>query len=347
MFSLAFFRNVLNGQRLAEVNDVFAEVAEKGGFYSEELIERVAEEGTLSKINAIPDDMKRVFVTAHDISPEWHTRMQGAFQKHCDSSISKTINLPHDADREDVREVYEMAWRLNCKGVTIYRDGCRDAQPMALKSSEKKKEEKAPAAPVVVAPRTPKDFKPRRPAATPSILSAVRIRQRTPFGHMHVTISIDPQHSRELEVFAQLGKAGDVAMSDLEAISRMVSLYLRMGGTLEQIVDQLEGIGSHMSIPTRDGRVMSLADGLAKTLQRYISARKSFGLTAILTGQVDFDNIPGLKEAGAENNANAPVAPNQNDAQMDAFKVRCPECNGVLTFSEGCVKCLSCGYSQC
>jgi len=351
MFSLAFFRNVLNGQRLAEVNEVFADAAKEGEFYSDELIEKVAEEGTLAHIDGIPQEVKNVYVTAHDITPEWHTRMQAAFQKHCDSSISKTINLPRKATRDDVRKVYEMAWELNCKGVTIYRDGCREAQPMAL-SSKKKEEQPAAAAPAKK--RQPAEFKPRKPIRTPSILSAVRIRQRSPFGHMHVTISIDPAHNRELEVFAQLGKAGDVAMSDLEAISRMVSLFLRMGGTLEQIIDQLEGIGSHMSIPTRDGRVMSLADGLGKTLRRYVEARKAYGITAILTGKVDFDKLPSLKESGdtlsvtpAAGIAPAPSASPNNGGNMDVFKIKCPECDGNLSFSEGCVKCYSCGYSQC
>lgn len=343
LFSLAFFRNVLNGERLAEVNDVFSDKIKASNLYSEEMIEKIAIEGTIADIDILPEDVRKVFVTSHDITPEWHTRMQSAFQKHCDSSISKTINMPHDAKPEEVAIIYKMAWELNCKGVTIYRDGCRNAQPMSLKDSGKKNDDDIK---TLSTKRNPEDFIKRKPMRTPDILSAVRIRQSTAFGHMHVTITIAPQFDREMEVFAQLGKAGDVAMSDLEAISRLVSLYLRLGGTLEQIIDQLEGIGSNMSIPTKDGRVMSLADGLGKALGRYVKARDNYGMTAILTGGVDFDKIP--SDNNARGNVVKTAAQNgSNGAILDAFKVKCPECDGVLIFSEGCVKCNSCGYSQC
>jgi ribonucleoside-diphosphate reductase alpha chain len=342
LFSLAFFRHVLNGKKLAEVNPIFEKAAREAEVYSPELIEKIAQEGTLAHLESIPEDLKRVFVCSHDIAPIWHVRMQGAFQKHCDSSISKTINLPHTASREEVSDIYRLAWELDCKGVTVYRDGCRHFQPMALDNVKKDEELKA-AAPVK---RSPKDWVPRRPMRTPTILSAVRLRQNTPFGHMHVTISLDPKFDREMEIFAQLGKAGDVAMSDLEAISRLTSLYLRLGGSVTQIIDQLEGIGSHMSIATRDGKVMSLADGLGKILRRYQEAKNQFGIKAILTGEVDFDKLPSLRESAQSAVATSAVN-SPKDTMMDAFKVKCPECQGTLSFSEGCVKCYSCGYSQC
>jgi ribonucleoside-diphosphate reductase alpha chain len=346
MFSLAFFRNVLDGQRLTEVNHIFEKTAREGEFYSKELVEGLAEKGSLSHIDGVPEDIKRIYVCSHDIAPDWHVRMQAAFQKHCDSSISKTINLPREANRTEVENIYKKAWKLKCKGVTVYRDGCRDSQPMALSGSNKK----AADAPKIK--REPSEWVVRKPIKTPSILSAVRIRQNTPFGHMHVTISLDPKTSRDLEVFAQLGKAGDVAMSDLEAISRLISLYLRLGGSLPQIIDQLEGIGSHMSIPTRDGRIMSLADALGKTLRKYINAKNAFGVNAILCGDVDFDALPGLKEVDANSEPQVAfpkiTAGIKNENMMQAFKVKCPECNdGVLSFSEGCVKCPMCGYSRC
>ncbi len=361
LFSLAFLRNVLNGEQLIEVNDIFKQIAVESGFYSEDLMKKIAETGTLHGIEDIPETIRDVFVCSHDISPDWHVKMQGAFQKHCDSSISKTINLPADATEEDVEKVYSQAWRANCKGITVYRDGCRNAQPMALKKEKEEKKEDVSAE----AQLNVNHHQKLTPIHTPSILSAVRIRQNTPFGHMHVTLSVDPKEERELEVFAQLGKAGDVTASDLEAISRLISLYLRIGGSLEQIINQLDGIGSHLSIPTKDGRVMSLADGLGKTLLRYNEAKKMYGLKAILMGEVDFDKLPSLKEI----NSGASAAPagipsipglavavgniakssaNKKDSAMDAFKVKCPECEGgVLTFSEGCVKCMSCGYSKC
>ncbi|MBE7462104.1 MAG: vitamin B12-dependent ribonucleotide reductase [Planctomycetes bacterium] len=366
LFSLAFFRNVLNGQRLVEANPIFQEAAKARGFYSDELMDKLATVGTLHHIDGVPEDVKHTFVCAHDITPEWHVRMQAAFQKHCDSSISKTTNFPESATEDEVRTIYDLAFDLGCKGVTVYRDGCRKNQPMALKNSGKKKEE-APAAAVVAAPAALAPS-PMRPMKTPAILSGVRIRQNTPFGHMHVTITVDPKSGRELEVFAQLGKAGDVAMSDLEAICRMVSLFLRAGGSIEQVMDQLEGIGSHLSIPTRDGRVMSLGDALGKTIRKYWMSKKEFGLKAILLGEVDFDGVAngnGNGHANASAQAAAVtaatlLAPTSTTVSIDAtiktaadkllenYKLKCPECgNGTLSFMEGCVKCPSCGFSQC
>jgi len=344
MFSLAFFRNVLDGQRLVEINPVFEEIAKSRGFYSQGLLEKIAEEGTLAKIAEIPEELRRVFVCSHDITPEWHIRMQAAFQKHCDSSISKTINLPHDATPEDVEKIYLRAWELKCKGVTVYRDGCRENQPMALSKSdsalpsETKKE------------RDPSEYKVRKPMKTPPMLPAIRMRQTTPFGHMHIAVTVEPVSGREMEIFAQLGKAGDVVSSDLEAISRMVSLYLRIGGSLEDVIDQLEGIGSHMVIPSKDGKVISLADALGKSLHRYNLAKLTYGLNDILTGKINFEELPALKDLEPQETISEaePAKPLIEIASStNLYKQKCPECNGILSFSEGCVKCPECGYSKC
>jgi len=344
MFSLAFFRNVLDGQKLVEINPIFEELAKEHGFHSKELLEKIAENGTISDIEEIPEDIRKVFVCAHDIAPEWHVKMQAAFQKNCDSSISKTINLPHDATAEDVEKIYMQAWDLKCKGVTVYRDGCRENQPMALG-----KEEEA----VVKGPRTPTEFKVRKPIKTPPMIPAVRMRQTTPFGHMHIAVTVEPVTGREMEIFAQLGKAGDVVSSDLEAISRMVSLYLRIGGSLEDIIEQLEGIGSHMVIPSKDGKVISLADALGKSLHRYHLAKQTYGLSDILTGKINFDELPALKDfenteivtAEAQKPPAKPLIDPVPNANL--YKAKCPECGGILSFSEGCTKCPECGYSKC
>ncbi len=329
MFSLAFIRNVLRGQKqgetpLVEVNQIFREVAQERGYYSDELMERLAHEGTLHHIDEIDDETKRVFVCAHDITPEWHMRMQAAYQAHCDSSISKTINFPNASSRDDVEQIYWLAFDLRCKGVTVYRDGCRQFQPMALKDSDKKhatqteaapvakaeapttnghnghnganghnaKVERKPAQPVAMPAPVAASSSPRlEPRDLPEIVSGLRIRQMTPFGNMHVKITVDPRADRELEVFAQLGKGGDVATSDLEAICRMISLWLRAGGSLRHVIKQLEGIGSSLQIPTRTGRIMSLGDGLASALKKYVRARERFGLRALLLGEVDLAEL--------------------------------------------------------
>jgi ribonucleoside-diphosphate reductase alpha chain len=355
MFSLAFIRQVMKDPSgkptvMREVNYVFEDTAKKRGFWSDALVDEVLEKGSLRAVDhGVPEEVKRVFVCARDITPEWHMRMQAAFQRHCDSSISKTINFPHEATAEDVRRIYELAIDLDVKGVTVYRDGCRDSQPMALTGSTKRKEiEPAPSAPAhVPAELADTSFLPQVkldpvPVRLPEIMPSLRIRQMTPFGNMHVKISVDPQQNKEREVFAQLGKGGDVANSDLEAICRLLSLWLRANGSLELAMKQLEGIGSSLSVPTRDGRIMSLGDGLAKALQRYLDVKKQHGLEALLLGRANFDTaVPGSNGNG--NGASATKQPRN----VGAYKIHCPACDGELAFMEGCAKCHGCGFSQC
>src|SRR5258706_5427269 len=197
------------------------------------MIDDIVEKGTLQHRGEVPEDVRRVFVTAHDITPFWHMKMQSAFQRHCDSSISKTINFPHDSTAEDVRQIFELAIDEDVKGVTVYRDGCRDLQPMALKNSNHDKAEgnpadqpaataaagAAPASAVEVGMRTTTNAAGQEelnPVKLPEIMSCLRIRQMTPFGNMHVKVTVDPISCRDREVFAQLGKGGDAANSDLE-----------------------------------------------------------------------------------------------------------------------------------
>lgn len=403
MFSLAFQRQVMKDAEgkptvLREVNEVFEKVARSAGYFSEELISKILEEGTLAHVPSVPDAHKKLFVTAHDIAPKWHMRMQNAFQEHCDASISKTINFPRDASVDDVRQIYDMAIDLGVKGVTVYRDGCREMQPMALKDAERPAggaaseaagagyAHPAPVADVVLGSdvlgsdaaeadaselaeaaaleltaarsiagstaesiaepsieplyHTPVGEGARgadlAPVKLPEIMPSLRIRQMTPFGNMHVKVSVDPHSGREREVFAQLGKGGDVANSDLEAICRILSLWLRSNGSLETAVGQLSGIGSSLSVPTKDGRIMSLADGLATALLRYKRAKDAHGLEALLLGRVD----PASLEM------DAPVERRRQPVSRQ-YKVKCPSCEGHLSFEEGCEKCHSCGFSKC
>jgi ribonucleoside-diphosphate reductase alpha chain len=320
MFSLAFIRNVLRGQKegarpLVEVNETFRAVAKARGFLSDDLLERIAREGTLAHIEEIPEDVRRVFVCAHDITPEWHMRMQAAFQAHCDSSISKTINFPEAATPEDVETIYTLAYDLRCKGVTVYRNNCRAFQPMALKKDEPASASpsdpaqgsaapastaEAPAAPTVVEKIVEKVVKREKivyrdrviePLDLPAIVSGLRIRQMTPFGNMHVKLTVDPRTGRELEIFAQLGKGGDVATADLEGMCRIGSLWLRSGGSLKHLIKQWEGIGSSMQIRTKVGHIVSLPDGLACALKKYLRAKERFGIKALLLGEVDPSEI--------------------------------------------------------
>ncbi|MEK6676039.1 MAG: hypothetical protein AABZ47_10355, partial [Planctomycetota bacterium] len=287
LYSLAFFRNVLRGQKegetpLIEINPVFDAVARQRGFLSEGLMERVATDGTLAHCKEAPADVRRLFVCAHDVSPRWHMLHQAAFQRHCDASISKTINFAENAAVEDVDAIYRMAYELKCKGVTVYRNGSRKHQPMALKGSDRVHAQKTTES-------VPEDTKPQplQPAVLPELCPGIRVRQLTPFGNMHINITVDPKTDRELEVFAQLGKGGDLANSDLEAICRMISLWLRSGGSLEHVVRQLHSIGSSLQVHTKEGKIMSLGDGLARALRKYMQAKAEIGLRSLLLGNCD------------------------------------------------------------
>ena len=347
MFSLAFNRQVMKDNEgkptiMREVNYVFEEKAKEAGCFSDEMVDTIIEEGTVAHMDEIPDEMKSVFVTAHDITPYWHMKMQAAFQRHCDASISKTINFPNSATPEDVREIYEMAIDEGVKGVTVYRDGCREMQPMALKDSGKETEKtEEPTATEMTTEVTATGTQVLAPEKLPEIMPSVRIRQSTPFGNMHVQVSFDPSNGAPREVFAQLGKGGDVANSDLEAICRMLSLWLRSNGSLEMAMDQLNGIGSSLSVPTKDGRIMSLADGLACALQKYIDSRANFGHE----GAMDWSGETTTKtEATPQSGGGGSTSAPRNVAN---YKIKCPQCSAKLAFEEGCVKCYSCGFSQC
>ncbi|MGB0954092.1 MAG: adenosylcobalamin-dependent ribonucleoside-diphosphate reductase [Planctomycetota bacterium] len=340
LFSLAFQRQVMKNADgvpvvMKEVNADFRTALEKAGCDAaqiEQVIDIALADGTIENTD-LPSELREVFVTAHDVQPREHILMQAAWQSSIDNAVSKTINLPHDSDESDVRTAYLLAWREGCKGVTVYRDGCREMQPMALKEKEA----------AAAAPAAHENIK---PVKLPEIMPSLRVRQLTPFGNMHVKISVDPKTEREMEVFAQLGKGGDVANSDLEAVCRMISLFLRCGGELNMALKQLEGIGSSLTVPSRDGRIMSLADGLAKSLKRYMDAKEHFGLRAILLGEVDPDQLHHGSSAAApvSNGTGSRVGTGTGGA----FKIKCPSCEANnLIFEEGCCKCPGCGYSQC
>ena len=271
LFALSYTRNILDGAQLIEVNPYFEEVAKREGFYSEELMGQLASGVKLHDVDGVPGQIKRFFVTAHDISPEWHVRMQAAFQKETDNAVSKTVNFPKKATREDITKVYMMAYELGLKGITIYRDGSREGQVL---TTGKKEEIEG----IGRAPR-------KRPEETEGRTKRVN----TGCGHMYITVNFDERGI--CEVFSTLGKAGGCATAQLEATCRLISLALRSGLDVASIVKQLRGIRCP-SIAWEEGKaVLSCADAIASVLERHISGEENkpkpedYGLAKNLAGQ--------------------------------------------------------------
>jgi ribonucleoside-diphosphate reductase alpha chain len=261
-FSLAFHRQILDGESLLEVHPEFRRVAEARGFHSEDLVRKIAAAGTVRDLPAVPERWRRIFVSARDVSPEAHLRMQAAFQRHTDNAVSKTVNFAQAATVEDVRRVYELAVELGVKGVTVYRDGCRAGQPMALASPEQI------AAPAADAPPRPA----KRPV--PDEAPGVRYRIPTNLGDAYVTITEDTQGPRE--VFTNLGKSGSDIQALSEALSRVISTSLGFGVPLEAIAKQLLNITSQ-PVFHKDGVVKSLPDGIGQAMLRHLTRGQDRG----------------------------------------------------------------------
>jgi ribonucleoside-diphosphate reductase alpha chain len=252
IFAVSYKRQVLDNDILLEVHPQFEKIARQEGFYSETLIEKIAEHGTIQDIPEIPDHVRRLFITAHDISPEDHIRMQAVFQKHTDNAVSKTVNFPQAATVEDVRMVYELAYVSDCKGVTIYRDGSRERQVL---STVKKHEDY----------RAQKDVRER-----PMTLKGWTYRMQTGCGPLYVTINED--ESGLFELFTTMGKAGGCAASQSEAIGRMVSLAWRSGVQPQQVIKQLLDISCHSPSGFGESKILSCADAVAKAIQLHMSS---------------------------------------------------------------------------
>ncbi len=368
-FSLVYVKRVMDDDRLLYVNPRFFDAAQSGGFYSKELMEELAAGKKLTEIDSIPEDVKDVFTTAHDISPEWHIRMQAAFQENCENAVSKTINFPHDATVDNVKDAYLLAWKLRCKGITIYRDGSRDVQVMNVgnklakanetetsqvseskdqdTSSEKtavtseiKENTPAPAQPFQELRSTKLYSKPRK---RPSMTRGYTQHILTGEGSLYVTINEDDQGL--CEVFASIGKSGGNAAAQSEAVGRLISLALRSGVDPHSIVKQLKGITGANPAWNDGVLIRSTPDAIGWALERHLAQRKQQQTELLL-----------VAESGASESGTAFKTPRENPESdkpkityANGVKVReqCPDCQSPLVFEEGCMSCKSCGFSKC
>jgi len=261
LFAVSYIKTVMDGTKLVEVNPIFERIAKERGFYSKELMEKIAEQGSLHDIDEVPADIRRIFVTAHDITPEDHIQMQAAFQSHTDNAVSKTVNFPNSATVKDVENVYMLAYKTGCKGVTIYRDGSRDEQVL----STGKRDEKTAVAAI---PITEEKHAVKR--ERPKALKGWTYQMQTGCGPLYITINEDANGLFEL--FTTMGKAGGCAASQSEAIGRMVSLAWRSGVQARQVIKQLLGISCHCPSGYGENRILSCADAVAKAIQEHMLA---------------------------------------------------------------------------
>jgi ribonucleoside-diphosphate reductase alpha chain len=359
VYAMVFKRqNSMGGVDQFEIHPMFLEEAKKRDFYSDKLIEKIFKEGSIQDIREIPEDIKKVFVTSRDIDPSWDLKIQAAFQKYTDNAVSKTINFKNSAKKEDIAEVYKKAYELGCKGVTVYRDGCKDLQVLNTGKSDKKEDKKEAVKMDTAMVSLPK------PRPRPEIVTGSTYELKTAYGGLYVTINNDIE-GKPFEVFATIGKSGGFFAADSEAICRLISLALRSNIPSQQIIKQLSGIRGPMPSWTKKGTVLSIPDAIAKLFLEHIkkdqnklplnyqentkapvkSEEKKEDSTEVVDKRENLqvktaeDTVSEKKEMKSANDI-------ASLADM-GHAPECPDCGNMLEFSEGCMLCRSCGYSKC
>lgn len=307
LFAVSYVRTVMDNDRLIEVNPVFEEVAVKRGFYSQELMSLIADHGSVRGIDEVPEEIQNVFTTAHDIQPVWHVKMQAAYQKHTDNAVSKTVNFSNEATAEDVREVYDLAYELDVKGVTIYRDGSKQNQVLSTGKTTKDSAAESLVRHGEIEPRP-------RPMVTQGRTEKIL----TGCGNLYVTVNWDDDGM--CEVFTQMGKSGGCASSQSEALSRMISVSLRAGVDPEAITKHLRGIRCPSPSWAEGGKVLSCADAVGIVMEHAVAYMRT-----------------GEAPSGVEKSTDA----------LDYLSGACPECGGALEHESGCAVCRACGFSKC
>lgn len=319
LFGIAYYKLCMDGDKLMEIHPYFANLAKERHFDGEETMKSVVEQGSIAQILEIPQDVRRVFVTTRDISPDWHIKIQAAFQKYTDNAVSKTINFPHEATKEEIAEAYTLSHELGCKGITVYRDGSRDEQVLNIGVQTEQKE---------VVEEHDNGIAPRQ---RPGITQGMTEKVIAGCGNLYITVNYD-EHGI-CEVFTNLGKGGGCP-SQTEATSRLVSLAMRSGISPATVIEQLKGIRCPSTLARKakgaDVRALSCPDAIARTLERVL---KTVPILEDEKQGLDLDCLA------------AEIRELRDPAQGKTAK--CPECGGVLEHEGGCVLCHTCGYSKC
>ncbi len=335
VFALSYVRNVMDNDKLVEVNPVFEEIAKTGGFYSQQLMGKIAQLGNVHDFNEIPEEVKRIFVTAHDVSPKWHIKMQAAFQRHTDNAVSKTVNFSSEATKENVQEVYKLAYTLGCKGVTIYRDGSRDAQVLSVGKKEKGD----------TPSKTTQSISPR---PRPEVTTGFTERVKTGCGNLYITVNYDEQGI--CEVFTNTGKAGGCP-SQSEAMSRLISISLRAGVNVDAIIAQLKGIRCPSTIRQRDLKILSCPDAIARVIEKVAKIQNGEKDKELNSQLHEPERLSSNCESQCEKCSLQDFCNNKNRQEQQEDEIaenkQCPECGKRVEHESGCVVCRDCGYSKC
>lgn len=369
MFAIAY-RHIVKDKSLDRtltfINPKLKTIGEERGFWSSELENKVMEKGYISDISEIPEDIRKIFCTAHEIESVWHIRMQAAFQKYTDNAVSKTINLKNSATKTDVENAYLLALESGCKGITVFRDGCKDKQVLNTGLSNKDEEKQN------------ENFQPlmERPFAA----KGATYRLITPVGTAFITINED-DFGEPLELFINIGKAGSDVAAMAEALGRTISTALRFRGKnsakdrAKEIALQLAGIGGRRSVGFGPNKILSLPDAIAFALSNHFGfkvngflnnqkeaiksdynkdlIKNSQNLGEIKNSQ---DNMMQLKDQsptlngvnGNNGKLQQPLFENSHQEEMYQAGDICPSCGaGSFVYQEGCGKCMSCAFSEC
>lgn len=393
-FALSFTKQDKDGHTYKYINKYLETALKDRGIYSEELMEKIIHEGSLKDIPGVPQDIKDTFRVAMDIAAVDHIKAQGAFQKYVENSISKTINFPHEATVQDIEDGYILAWKLGCRGCTLYRDGSREVQVLNLNKNLDKAKSLAPGMEHMTMSRlaesdgTPNggqaealEVKVEKilsakivngsgayktiPRERPEVMRGLTYRTRTSYGNLFVTINED-EHG-VFEVFSSLGKAGGFFHAQTEAICRMISLALRSGIAITEIIDQLKGIRGPDIIFANGGTIHSLPDAIGQVLESHIKrGQTELGLkfvkeespqvgSTVITS-IDPNTVkPNVLSGTPANGILSGVYANQESPKADqpisianlGHAPACPDCGNMLMMMEGCLKCDLCGFSKC
>jgi len=367
-FALAYVKQDKDGVKYHYLNKYFEAELRRRHFSDEkvaEIKEEIMKKGSIQALKDLPQDLRDTFVIAMDIPGEDHVKMQAAFQKHVDNSISKTINFPKSATREDVKRGYLQAWKAGCKSCTVYRDGSRTVQVLNVGAGEGMvsitempagKNKEAAAAPVLNLEIDKGKLSPRK---RPAVMTGKTYKMKIGYGNLYVTVN-DDENGAPFEVFAAIGKTGGFFQEQSESICRLISLALRAGIKVEEIIDNLKGIRGPMPVFTDRGTVLSLPDAIARILEEHVTGKNgvaekmppvaelSAPAPAVVLSKTDLNSSEFGSGSENKDGGNGNGGGNGLKSIADyGLMPGCPDCGEMLQMGEGCLSCRNCGFTRC